>query len=133
MPIIKSATKKMKQDKRRYAQNLRTKRSLRTAVQAFEVKPTFDTLREAQSKLDTAVKKHVLTKQAAARRMSHLSAAAKTAGVKIAKVAKKPAAKVAPKVVAKTVAKTTATKPATKTAAKKPVAKTAVKKATAKK
>jgi len=129
MPIIKSATKKMKQDKRRYAQNLRTKRSLRTAVQAFEAKPTFDTLREAQSKLDTAVKKNVLTKQAAARRMSHLSAAAKTAGVKIAKVAKKPVVKVAPK----TAAKPDAAKTTAKAVAKKPAAKTAAKKATAKK
>jgi ribosomal protein S20 len=119
MPIIKSATKKMKQDKRRYAQNLRTKRNLREAVKAFEAKPTFNTLREAQSKIDTAVKKNVLTKAAAARRMSHLSAAAKAAGVKIAKVeksAKKPATT---STAVKKAAKTTAT---TKSAAK-PVAK----------
>ena len=110
MPIIKSAIKRMRQDQKRYAQNLRTKRALRTAVKEFENKPTFETLREAQSKLDTAVKKNVLSKAAAGRRMSHLSATAKKAGVKIAavkKTAAKPAAKKAP-------AKTTTKKPAAK-------------------
>ena len=133
MPIIKSAVKKMRQDQKRYAQNLRTKRALRTAVKDFENKPTFETLREAQSKLDTAVKKNVLSKAAAGRRMSRLSAAAKKAGVKIAAV-KKTAAKAASttkttaKPAAKAAAKTTAAKPAAKkapakTAAKKPAAK----------
>ncbi|MDR0957263.1 MAG: 30S ribosomal protein S20 [Candidatus Nomurabacteria bacterium] len=110
MPIIKSATKKMKQDQRRYAQNLRTKRAMREAVKAFEASPTFDTLREAQSKIDTAVKKNVLTKQAGSRRLSHLSNKAKAAGVKIVAVAKAP--------VAEKVAKTTA-KPAAKKTVKK--------------
>ena len=114
MPIIKSATKKMKQDQRRYAQNLRTKRAMRTAVKAFEDKPTFDALREAQSKIDTAVKKNVLTKQAAARRLSHLSKKAKAAGVKIVAVKKaivKPAEK---PVVTKTAPKAAVAKPAVK-------------------
>lgn len=88
MPIIKSATKKMRQDRERYARNLRTKRAIRTAVKNFEAEPNFDNLREAQSKIDTAVKKNVLTKKAAARRMSHLSAQAKAAGVKIVSVKK---------------------------------------------
>jgi DNA-binding protein HU-beta len=132
MPIIKSAVKKMKQDQRRYARNLRTKRTMRTAVKAFETKPSFDTLRAAQSTIDTAVKKNVLSKAAAARRMSHLSAAAKKAGVKIVAVKKaaaaKPATKAAP---AKTAAKTAAAKPATtKPATKKPATKTTTKKTT---
>lgn len=125
MPIIKSAVKKMRQDEKRYAQNLRTKRALRVAVKAFEAKPTFDTLREVQSKIDTAVKKNVLSKAAASRRMSHLSAAAKKAGVKIVatkKVVAKPAVEKKPAV--KAVAKPAAKKPvAKKPAAKKPAAK----------
>jgi len=129
MPIIKSAVKKMKQDQRRYAQNLRTKRAMRTAIKVFEDKPTFDALREAQSKIDTAVKKNVLTKQAAARRLSHLSKKAKAAGVKIVaikKTAVKPAAKPATKPAA---AKTTTKKVAPKAATKKPAtAKKTVKK-----
>lgn len=119
----------MKQDKRRYAQNLRTKRNLREAVKAFEANPTYETLRIAQSKIDTAVKKKVLTKAAAARRMSHLSNAAKTAGVKIVAV-KKSAAKPTAAKTAKSAEKVATKKPAaaktsTKTfAAKKPAAKT---------
>lgn len=125
MPIIKSAVKKMRQDQRRYAQNLRTKRSLRIAVKAFETNPTFDTLREAQSKIDTAVKKNILSKAAAARRMSHLSDAAKKAGVKIVAV-KKASVKPAPK---PTTEKKPAAKPTVKSTAKKaPVKKPAAKK-----
>jgi small subunit ribosomal protein S20 len=117
MPIIKSAIKRMKQDERRRARNLRTKRALRTAVKEFETQPSFDALRQAQSKIDTAVKKNVLSKAAAARRMSHLSAAAKTAGVKITTVKKAgtPAAAKKPASVKQSAPKTAATKkPATK-------------------
>jgi len=125
MPIIKSATKRMKQDKRRYAQNLRTKRAMRTAVKEFETKPTFDTLRAAQSTIDTAVKKNVLTKAAASRRMSHLSASAKAAGVKIVAVKKSAPVKTAKPAAAKTAEpKKAAAKPVAKTSAKKPAAKT---------
>ena len=114
----------MKQDQRRYAQNLRTKRAMRNAVKAFEDKPTFDSLREAQSKIDTAVKKNVLTKQAAARRLSHLSKKAKAAGVKIVAVKKsvKPVEKPVASKAEKVVPKTTAKKPAaTKKIVKKEV------------
>ena len=86
MPLIKSAIKQMKQDRRRYAQNLRTKRAMRAAVKAFEADPTFDTLRAAQSAVDTAAKKHVLSKQAAARRVKRLAAFAKEHDVKIVAV-----------------------------------------------
>lgn len=128
MPIIKSAVKKMRQDQKRYAQNLRTKRALRAAVKAFEAKPTFDALREAQSAIDTAVKKNILSKAAAARRMSHLSATAKAAGVKIPAATKKAAPKVAAKAVAKPATKKTPAKTTTttkKAPAKKPAAKKA--------
>lgn len=83
MPLIHSAIKKAKQDERRYAQNVRTKRAVKSAVKAFTAEPTFDSLRAAQSAIDTAAKKHVISKQAAARRIRHLSAEAKAAGVKI--------------------------------------------------
>jgi ribosomal protein S20 len=113
MPIIKSAIKKARQDERRRAQNLRVKRAIKEASKKFEAKPTYDALRELQSKIDTAVKKNVLPKNTGARQMKKYSAIAKKAGVKI--VATK-------KVAAKPVIKTTA-KPATKPAAKKTVAK----------
>lgn len=122
MPIIKSAVKKMRQDQKRHAQNLRVKRALRTATKDFEANPSFDTLREAQSKIDIAVKKNVLTKQAASRRMSHLSAFAKKSGVKIVAVKKASTKTAAPKAETKKPAAKTAAK-TDKPAAKKPAAK----------
>lgn len=83
MPLIKSAVKKMKQDRRRYAQNLRTKRAMRTATKSFEAEPSFNSMRAAQSAIDTAAKKKVISKQAAARRIKHIARTAKEAGVKI--------------------------------------------------
>jgi ribosomal protein S20 len=115
MPIIKSAQKKMRQDERRRAQNLRVKRALKAASKKFESSPTFEALRQLQSEIDTAVKKRVLAKNTGSRQMKRYSAIAKKAGVKIAPTAKKPAAKSAAKTTAKKpAAKSTATKPATK-------------------
>jgi ribosomal protein S20 len=118
MPIIKSAIKKAKQDKKRYAKNIRAKRALKDASKEFEAKPTFEGLKAVQSKVDTLVKKNILTKNTGSRRIKHFAKIAKDAGVKIPAPAKKAVAKPV----------------ATKTAAKKPVAKKpAVKKAPAKK
>lgn len=109
MPLIKSAIKQMKQDQRRYAQNLRTKRAMRTATKAFEASPSFDTMRQAQSAIDTAAKKNVISKQAAARRIRHLAKLAKESGVKIpAKTAAK----------SKPASKKSAAKPASRAKAK---------------
>lgn len=132
MPIIKSAVKRMKQDKKRYAKNLRVKRDLRNATKSFLTKPTFDGLKDVQSKLDTAVKKNILKKNTAARKMSQMSKVAKDAGVKIVAGAKKPAAKATAKpAVAKKTTTVAKKKPAAaKTAAKKtPAKKPAAKKA----
>lgn len=127
MPIIKSAVKRMHQTAKRRARNQNTKRSLRTEVKVFsaavakkDTKAASEALKKVQSELDKAVKKNVMKKNTAARKMSQLTAQAKAigakpaAGTKKAAPAKKPAAKkAAPK------AKTAAKKPA----AKKPVAK----------
>lgn len=83
MPLIKSAIKQMKQDQRRYAQNLRTKRAMRAAIKAFQSSPSFSAMCQAQSAIDTAAKKNVISKQAAARRIKHLAKLAKESGVKI--------------------------------------------------
>lgn len=132
MPIIKSAVKKMKQDQRRYAQNIRTKRAIRTAVKELETSLTYDAFKKAQSAIDTAVKKNVFSKAAAARRLSHLAKFAKDNGVKIVAskkvaVAKKAAVKSAAKSTAVTSTKSAAKTPAKKPATKKAVAKTAAK------
>ena len=124
MPIIKSAIKRAKQTIKRRERNVGIKHDIKTALKAFNAKPTAETLSAVHSEIDTAVKKNLLKKNTAARRKSQLAKIAKDAGVKLV-TAKKPAVK-AP------VAKTAATKPAvkkaatTKTAAK-PAAKAAVK------
>jgi ribosomal protein S20 len=122
MPIIKSAIKRMKQTAKRRARNIGIKRDIKTAMKAFVAKPSAQTLSEAQSEIDTAVKKKLIKKNTAARRKSSIAKVAKDAGVKIAAGPKKPAAtkttpaKEAPK-------KPVAKKPAS--AAKKPAAKKA--------
>lgn len=128
MPIIKSAAKRVRQAQRRRQQNQLTKRNLKEAVKAFVAKPSAKLLSEAQSQLDTAVKKGVLNKRTAARRKSSLSQVAKDAGVKLS--AKAPAKK-SPVATAKKPATTkkTAAKPAAKkAAAKKPAVKKTAKK-----
>lgn len=123
MPIIKSAVKRMRQTAKRKARNQSVKRVLRAEIKTFsaaiakkDTKTAGETLKQVQSSLDTAVKKNILKKNTAARKLSQLTAQAKAAGVKPAAGTKK---KTAPKAAAKP-----ATKPAAKKApAKKPAAK----------
>lgn len=129
MPIIKSAIKRMRQTAKNKSRNQETKRNFRGAIKSFLAKPSASGLRDAQSELDTAVKKHVLKKNTAARRKSQLVKVAKDSGVKV-EATKKPAAKKAP--AKKTAAKAATTKasstkaPAAKKAAlKKPAVKKA--------
>jgi ribosomal protein S20 len=125
MPIIKSAIKRMKQTVKRRERNVAIKRDIKSAVKAFLAKPSAEGLSQAQSEIDTAVKKNLIKKGTASRRKASLSKVAKDAGVKLSTGTKK----VAP-------AKKTAAKPAAKKAAPaKPAAtkKPAAKKAPAKK
>lgn len=125
MPIIQSAKKRVRVARKATIRNVKTKRSLKAALKAFIAKPAADAQSVAQSNIDKAVKKGVMSKSKAARKKSQLAKVAKAAGVK--PVAKKTTAKPASKPVAKKVApakKTTAAKPAAKKApAKKPAAK----------
>ena len=116
MPIIKSAKKQLRQNKKRYAKNLRVKRDLRVVIKDFTAKPTFDGLKKVQSKIDTAIKKNILKKNTGARQMVRMSRIAKEAGVKIPKVEAKTSARQAKKPVTKT-----AVKPAKKIAQKKSI------------
>lgn len=116
MPIIKSAKKRVRIAERAATRNSKTKRSLKAALKSFVTSVKGENLSKAQSELDKAVKKGIITKNKAARKKKQLSAQAKAAGVKITKTAKaaaKPAAKKVPakKIVAK---KAVAKKPATK-------------------
>lgn len=121
MPIIKSAVKRMKQTIKRRERNVAVKRDVKGAVKAFLEKPTAAGLSAAQSEIDTAVKKNLLSKNTAARRKANLAKVAKEAGVKVeASAAKAPAKKAAPKATAKPAATKAPTKATT---AKKPAAK----------
>jgi small subunit ribosomal protein S20 len=110
MPIIKSAKKRVRVAAKARARNVKTKRSLREALKAFnkavqsgKAAEIAKAQAEAVSALDTAAKKAVIHKNKAARQKAALSAKAKAAGAKPAKAAAK--------------------KPAIKTPAKKPAAK----------
>lgn len=126
MPIIKSAKKRMRQTIVRRSRNQSTKRSLRAETKAFnsaieskDAKKAAEAFKKVQSNLDKAVKKNLLKKNTAARKLARLSAQMKAVGAKPTAATKKPVA-----------SKPTAKKaPATK----KPAAKTAAKKAPAKK
>jgi len=125
MPIIKSAKKRVRVAEKATIRNVKTKRSLRTALKSFHnaitggEKDAAAKLNEAQSNLDKAVKKGIMHKNKAARQKAQLARAAKAAG-SAAPVAKKAPAKkaAAPK-------KAVAAKPAAakKAPAKKPAAK----------
>jgi small subunit ribosomal protein S20 len=84
----------MRQTEKRRARNVTTKRNLRTALKAFFVTSSTDDLHKAQSELDTAVKKNILSKNTAARKKAQLVKQAKMADAKpVATAAKKPATK----------------------------------------
>lgn len=115
MPIIKSAKKRVKVARKATVRNVKTKRSLKGAIKSFQSaltsgKGVDEAQRKAQSNLDKAVKKGIISKNKAARKKKQLSAKAKASGTK--PTAKKTTAKkAAPK---KAAAKTTAKKPAAK-------------------
>lgn len=121
MPIIKSAKKRVKVSKAKTVANAKTKKGLRASLKSFHAAVTGKKAVEtnhskAQSAIDKAVKKGVLSKNKAARKKKQLNAAAKAANggkrtaspKKVVKAAAKPAAKKAP-----------AKKPATKKAVTK--------------
>jgi ribosomal protein S20 len=132
MPIIKSAIKRAKQALVRRDRNQATKKDVKSAVKAFQAKPTVASLSEVQSAIDTAVKKRVLDPRTAARRKANYSRQAKEAGVKLAAGTKK-AAKPSVKAAAKPVAKKAAAKKPTATVKKTPAKKAPAKKPAAKK
>jgi ribosomal protein S20 len=116
MPIIKSAIKRMRQTEKRRARNVTTKRGLRQALKAFLGSKSTEDLRKAQSEIDIAVKKNLMSKNTAARKKVQLVQQAKEAGANSA-VAKKPAAKPAAAKKAPATKKPAAKKPAVKKAA----------------
>lgn len=136
MPIIKSAMKRVRQQKVRRARNVETKTVVRKQIKLFRADVTAADIKKAQaelvkaiSELDRAVKKGVLHKNTASRKKSQLTKeynavspkpyGTENPGTAKAKPAAKPVAKKAPAKKAAPVAKAAAKKPA----AKKPTSK----------
>lgn len=114
MPIIKSAKKRVRVANKAAVRNSKTKRTLKSAVKAFQTaltggKKATEAHSKAQSELDKAFKKGIMHKNKVARKKAQLAKAAKAAG---AAPAAKPAAKTVKKAPAKKAAakKTTAKK-----------------------
>lgn len=112
MPIIKSAKKRVRTANKAATRNSKTKRSLRTAIKTFQANITGNNANAAQSAIDQAVKKGVISKNKAARKKQQLAKAAKAAGVKNTAKAKAAAPK-------KAAAKPAVKKPAAKKTTKK--------------
>jgi len=87
MPIIKSAKKRARQETVRRARNAVTKRSLRESIRNFDAAiasgkkaDVAKSLREVQKLLDTAVKKNLIHRNRASRKLSRLNDRAKAVG-----------------------------------------------------
>lgn len=73
MPVIKSAKKKLRQDKKRQAQNSVVETTLRKVLKKTRKSPTVENVRLATKAADKAVKKHIIHKNKAAHIKSDLS------------------------------------------------------------
>ncbi|HSW87891.1 MAG TPA: 30S ribosomal protein S20 [Candidatus Saccharimonadales bacterium] len=73
MPLIKSAKKKLRQDKKRQKRNKSTKDFLKEVLKKARQNPTVESIRVAVKTTDKAVKKQLIHKNKAARVKSSLS------------------------------------------------------------
>lgn len=73
MPILKSAIKKLKSDRRREQENLAYRQAYKQAVKAARSKPSAAALTKAFRSLDRAAKKKVIHKNKANRLKSRLA------------------------------------------------------------
>lgn len=73
MPIIQSAKKKMRKDKKLTGHNAKVKTNIKNLVKAMRKTPTQDNLSKVSSALDKASKTHYIHKNKASRLKSRLS------------------------------------------------------------
>lgn len=73
MPVIKSAKKKLRQDKKRTIRNAKQETMLKDAIKAAKKSPSLKTVQKATSLADKAAKKFIIHKNKAARLKSSLS------------------------------------------------------------
>lgn len=81
MPVIKQAIKKVRQDRRKTAINLRRRLAYKKAVHDFRKKPAAARLTAVYKALDLAAKTNVIHKNKASRLKSRLSKLLKPAKV----------------------------------------------------
>ena len=112
MPVIKSAKKKLRQDKKATVRNAKQETALKDAIKAAKKSPSIKTIGKATSLADKAAKRFIIHKNKAARLKSALSKL--MGGGKGGSKAEKAESKPTKKAVTKKV-----TKPAKKAAAKK--------------
>ncbi len=114
MPIIKSAKKRSKTAQKAAVRNSKVKRSLKSSLKTFNSKPGSSTHAAAQSRIDTAVKKGLVSKRKAARLKKRAAAHAKASKVKLGSktAATKTVKKAAPKKAASAAKRTPAKKKA---------------------
>ena len=89
MPIIKSARKRVRIAQKATVRNAKTKRQFKSAIKSLAKKPSSQSVRNAQSAIDKAAKKHVIHKNKAARLKSRAAKVAKASQVKPVKKAVK--------------------------------------------
>src|SRR5579863_2081977 len=73
MPVIKSAKKKLRQDKKRTLRNAKVEERLKDAIKAAKKNPTIKTVSLAFQLADKAAKNHIIHKNKAARIKSSLT------------------------------------------------------------
>jgi ribosomal protein S20 len=95
MPIIKSAKKRVRVARKAAIRNTKVKRGLKVAIKNLGAKPSAETHSKAQSRVDIALKKKLISKHKAARLKKRAAAVSKQANVKLtpAKTVKKTASK----------------------------------------
>lgn len=73
MPVIKSAKKKLRQDRRKTLQNKSLENFFKKMVKIAQKKPSKENIQKAVSVVDKAAKKNIIHKNKAARIKSSLS------------------------------------------------------------
>jgi len=73
MPIIKSAKKALKQERRREAENQKVRNAYKKAIRFFKENVSPNSLNMAYKKIDQAAKKYIIHKNKASRLKSQLA------------------------------------------------------------
>jgi small subunit ribosomal protein S20 len=102
MPVLKHAKKKLRQDKRRTADNLRIKEGYKKAIKLARKNPTIEAISKAFSNIDKAAKQNIIHENKAARLKAALSKVPGTKSEEKEKIKKTPKQQKTSKKTAKT-------------------------------